>query len=143
MGPRLPTRHATDRRTSMKTTATFVMGTFLLLGASVWARVPADKCEIGELRASGRYGSCRLNVGARAASGGRSPAFGKCDARFADRWERAENKGDGQCPSSGDQAAIQGFLASCTDGVAAALAGGALPACPGQANATVRRDHRK
>src|SRR5262249_39585544 len=92
--------------------------------------------------ASGRYGSCRLNVDARAASGGSTPAFAKCDARFADKWRRAEAKGDDQCPSSAERVTIQGFLAQCTDGVATAPAGGALPACPGQASTMARRSRR-
>ena len=92
--------------------ATAIAGTMaalaggLLLGGSAWALTAAGKCESGELRTAARYGSCRLNAGARAAqSGGGAPVFSKCDAKFSDKWGRAQARGRGS-PASAQMPSI-------------------------------------
>ena len=66
----------------------------LLLGTSAWALTAAGKCAVGELRAAGRYSACRLKAHARATeSGGGTPVFSKCDAKFSAKWGRAEARG--------------------------------------------------
>src|SRR5262245_56050818 len=117
--------------------ATAALASVLLFGGNAGALAPPGKCESARLRASGGYGSCRLNADARAATAGRTPVFTKCDARFADKWRRAGRKVKGQCLSSSDRPAIQAFIARCTDGVASALAGGPLPTCSTRASTRV------
>jgi outer membrane protein assembly factor BamB/lysophospholipase L1-like esterase len=95
----------------------------LLFGASAWALTPAKICEVGKLRAAGAYFGCRLSANARLSDPGR------CDRRLSPAWRRAETKGLGECPSTDDAAAIEALVGQCTDGVATALAGGALPRC--------------
>jgi outer membrane protein assembly factor BamB/lysophospholipase L1-like esterase len=91
----------------------------------------SSRCESRKMRAAGEYYSCRLNVNATAVKTGSGTLdFSGCDAEFSAKWERAERKGQDQCPSSGDQRAVQTFVIQCTDGVATALAGGPLPTCP-------------
>jgi polyvinyl alcohol dehydrogenase (cytochrome) len=88
------------------------------------------ECQFQKLETAGWYSSCRLRANARAVrTGGGTPDFGTCDAKFAAKWGRVEATGTGQCPSSDAQAAIQTLIVQCTDGVAAALAGGSLPTC--------------
>ena len=94
----------------------------------------SNQCESGELRTAGTYSSCRLNENARAAKHGSATLdFSACAAKFSAKWGRAETKGQGQCPSSSDQAAVQAFITQCTNGVATALAGGPLPSCAASA----------
>src|SRR5262245_54104785 len=88
------------------------------------------ECQFRKLRTAAWYSSCRLRANARAVrTGGEIPDFSTCDAKFAVKWARVEARGAGQCPSNDDQEAIQAFIVRCTDGVAAALAGGSLPPC--------------
>src|SRR5262249_55487872 len=97
------------------------------LGTRAVLAAPAE-CQFEKLRTAGWYSSCRLRASARAVrSGGGTPDFSACDAKFAAKWARVEATGAGQCPSSDDEAAIQAFIVQCTDGVAAALGGGSLP----------------
>ena len=60
----------------------------LLLGASAYARSPADKCEASKPTTSGKYSACRLGAESRAVEIGATPDFSKCDAKFADKWAR-------------------------------------------------------
>jgi len=90
----------------------------------------SERCEAVKLKTAAKYHFCRLRANARALeTGGQTPDFSRCDAQFSAKWERAETIGMGQCPSSDDQAAVQSFIADCTDGVAGALAGGPVPTC--------------
>jgi hypothetical protein len=96
----------------------------------VVALEPADKCESSKLKVAGKYGLCRLKAESKAVKTVATPDFSKCDAKFADKWAQTESSaGAGVCPSQGDSAAIQAFIAQTTENVAAALAGGALPDC--------------
>jgi outer membrane protein assembly factor BamB/lysophospholipase L1-like esterase len=88
-----------------------------------------SKCERLKLKRAADYSACRLRAAGRTSgSGERGTSPGRCDARFVASWTRAETK-RGPCPSSHDETEIRLFLARCTDAVAAALAGGALPTC--------------
>src|SRR5690348_12215787 len=122
----------------MKATAATVLAAGMLLpGGSAWALGAAGRCASGELGAVGRHGACRLHANAAVAKiGGARPAFARCDTKFSVKWRRAETQGMHGCPANGDQAAIQAFVAQCTDAVAAALAGGPLLACAGAAGAS-------
>ncbi len=112
--------------------ATITLAGALLVGASAWALAVADRCEFRKLETAGRYSAGRSRAtGKVGRAGGRTPDFLTCDAKFSRKWRRAEKKGIDQCPSSNDEAAIQGFVVQCTDAVAAAFAGGPLPACVG------------
>jgi len=115
----------------MHTRGTWItIGALMLLGAgSAAALSPADKCESSELKTSGKYGFCRLKANAKAVKTGDMPDYSKCDAKFADKFGKADTKGMGQCPSSATQAQIQSFITQCTDDVAAALGGAPLPVC--------------
>src|SRR5262245_50196303 len=94
----------------------------------------ADRCESSKLTASGKLSSCQLRTAAKAASGETADASA-CQAKFAATWARAEARGMGQCPSTGDAAAIQGLISQCTDHIADALAGGPLFDCPAELTA--------
>jgi hypothetical protein len=102
-----------------------------LLGiGTAQAASPADKCEASELKTSGKYAFCRLKEESKAAKTGGMPDFSTCDTTFSTKFGNANTQGMGACPSSATQAQIQTFITQCTDGVATALGGGALPMCP-------------
>ena len=68
----------------------------LLLAGSAGALTPAQKCQSGKLKVAGKYDFCRLNEAAKAARTLSQPAFGKCDAKFSDKWSTAETRAMGQ-----------------------------------------------
>ena len=116
----------------MKTTmmgATVVLAGGLLLGANASALSPAVKCEASKLKASEGLSSCQLAADVQAVKTGGTADLSNCDAQFATAWATAETNGKGRCLTNGDEAAVQAFITQCTDDVAAALAGGALPHC--------------
>ena len=91
-------------------------------------RGSADRCESGKLKSAATYSACRLQTIARTPAAG-APDFGACDAAFSAAWGHAESENAGRCVASGGEAPTQASIARCTDGIAAAVAGGALPAC--------------
>ena len=104
----------------------------LLRGGVAAGRTAADKCESSKLIGSGNLSSGQLRAAAKAVKSGETADASKCEAKFAATWARAEASGMGQCPSTGDEAAIQGLVSQCTDDVVDALAGGPLFDCPAE-----------
>jgi len=93
---------------------------------------PDVKCESAKLKEAGKYGFCRLKAESKGVKKGEAPDFTKCDEKYSFKWQKAEtNAGSGVCPSEGDEVAIQAFITQHSDDLAVALAGGALPNCPG------------
>ena len=102
----------------------------LLAATAAVALSPAVKCESAKLKEAGKYGFCRLKAEAKAVKTGDPPDYSKCDEKLTTKWPAIESAGGGMCPSNGDQAGMQTFIAQHTDYVAAALNGGPLPDCP-------------
>jgi hypothetical protein len=100
--------------------------------SAAFAVEPPQKCQASKLQTAGKYGACRLKADSKAAKTGDAPDYSKCDQSFGLKWDKAEaTAGTGVCPSEGDESALQAFIIQHADDVAAALAGGALPDCPG------------
>lgn len=107
-----------------------------VLGASIaQAATPAEICESGKNKEAGKYSYCRQKAEAKYATtgdaGARAAAQQKCLDKYNAKWPVIESKAGGACPSTGDQAAIQGAADEYTDNIATALAGGTLPDCAG------------
>src|SRR5690348_6189206 len=83
-----------------------------------------DKCEASKLKTAGKYAFCRAKAEAKAATTSTTPDYNKCDEKFSFMWGLAESTGGGMCPSNGDEAAIQAFIAEHTAAIAGALGGG-------------------
>lgn len=115
----------------MRGTMAMAAALVVLLGTAAGAAAlsAADKCEAAKLKEGGKYGLCRLKAEAKAVKSGAAPDYSKCDAKLGSKWTTIESGGGGQCPSNGDQAAIQSFITQHTDDLAVALAGGSLPTC--------------
>lgn len=116
-----------------------VTGTVIFLLAVVSAAPaasPASKCQSGKNRAAGKYAACRHYAEAKLATNadvvGYDAALDKCVARYVSTWHKLEAQAAGDCPSEGDELAIETALDQCTSNVAESLAGGVLVDCPAE-----------
>ena len=96
----------------------------LLCGTVAFASDPALTCESYKLKVVSKYDACRFKAYSTSVRANSSPDFGRCSL---DRFTAAETRANGECLTTGDQPAIQDFVDFCTDRVAVALSGGALP----------------
>jgi hypothetical protein len=118
-------------RTTIRRIATGL--SVLMLGGSVAsaATAPAEKCEASKNKAAGDYYSCLAKAEATAITKAIAPDYSKCTAKFDDKWEDAETKGDGTCPDTVLTAAMNAFLAGQAADAASVIAGGDLPSVCG------------
>ncbi len=84
---------------------------------------PARKCESAKLKEAGKYGSCRLNALSKSLVSGDPVDFAKCDEKINDKWQKAEDKAEGQCPTTGDISTIRDEITEHTDLIKALLDG--------------------
>lgn len=113
------------RRTIAAATAVLALAALAGPAATVLAGPPpAAKCEATKLKVAAGYAACRLKAEAKAVLKDRAPDHGKCDAAFAKKLGKAEEKaGPGVCPSEGDRGAITTVVADSTAALAGLLAG--------------------
>jgi hypothetical protein len=83
----------------------------------------AEKCAAGKMKAAGKYVACRTGADAKAQSTGDPADYTKCDAGQAAAWTKIEVKYGASCPTTADQAGVQGNLADVTSCLAGDLAG--------------------
>ncbi len=105
-----------------------------LVGVPALAADPAVKCESGKLKESGKYSLCRLKADSKAVSKGVPVDYLKCEAKFAGKWTKIEDKAQltamsNACPSLGDQASMGARVTTDAAEIATLLAGGVLPGC--------------
>jgi len=93
------------------------------LASAAVATDPLEKCQASKLKTAGKYGFCRLKADAKAVKAGDPPDYSKCDEKYGGKWTAAETKAAGQCPVTGDAAAIQTQVTQCTVQLAAAIGG--------------------
>lgn len=102
----------------------------LLLSSAAWALDPGPLCEGSKNQEAGKYFACRSKADKKAIFKNQPADYGKCDNSFAAKWTKAETKGAGNCPTSGDQPPMQTFLAGLEDATADILSGAsAIPVC--------------
>jgi len=113
---------------------TMVACTSLLIAVPTWAATPAQLCQANKNKTAGKYDYCRQKVEAKFAltadSAARTVALQRCLDKYDAKWPLLEAKATaagGVCPSTGDQATIQGVIDAHTTNVATVLAGGTLP----------------
>jgi len=94
----------------------------------------AQTCQSGKNKAAGKYDYCRQRAEGKYATTGdgatRTASLQKCLNKYNALWPALEMKAGGNCPSVGDQAAIQNVTDEHTTNIATALAGGTLQDCP-------------
>ena len=117
-----------------------------LVAAALVAGVTANaapttqqKCEAAKNVASGKYSVCLQKAQRLLVLTGDAvkyvDAVAACDRRYSRKWQAAEARWHGACPTVGDEAALKSFIAQHTSTVASSLAGDGLPRCgDGQIN---------
>ncbi len=68
--------------------------------ASATAVSNGDKCRAGKNKAAGAYYACRKKAEATAISKGLAADYNKCDSKFSEKWNAAEEVGQGTCPDN-------------------------------------------
>jgi hypothetical protein len=109
----------------------------LLPQAATGAATPEAKCGAAKNRAAGDYARCRQAAEAKLTLTGDAAkyaaAIDRCEAAVAAQFAKAESaaaKKGAECPTTGDAAEIEAWIAAHADTITAALAaGGSLPAC--------------
>jgi hypothetical protein len=102
----------------------------ILVATTAHAADPADKCQSGKLKETGKYASCRLKAEAKAVLVGGAPDFSRCEAKFPSKFNSLETKaGPGVCPSEGDQGSMDARITVDAAEIATLLAGGTVVAC--------------
>jgi hypothetical protein len=79
----------------------------LLIAGPAWAVDPADKCEAAKLKEAGKYHYCRMKAESKAVKKSEPAIYTKCVSKINQKWPLIEQKGEGACPTNGDQAAIE------------------------------------
>jgi hypothetical protein len=156
--------------TGCKTGRVVCFGVAALLSAGVaGALEPDETCQVMKNKGAGKYALCRqkaeaklvktagmcsvpsdrecyrgddCNVGATCDKDlvKYHDAIAKCTQRFGDGWQKAQEKGAGQCPTTDDKTPMQDFVTRNADGIARALAGGELPGFPATGQTTCWAD---
>ena len=103
-----------------------IAGMALLWAGTALAATDAEKCEAYKLKHAGKYGFCRMKAESKAVKRSEPADFDKCDEKVVDKFGRAEDRWDPECPTSGDVGDIQSQVTECTDGLALALAAGTV-----------------
>jgi hypothetical protein len=105
----------------------------LLIAGPAGAVDPGPKCEADKLKEAGKYGFCRLKAESKYAKTGNALKYAqdleKCDTKYSEKWGKAETKAAGDCPTSGDEAAMQEQITSDADAIAVCLSGTCPPTC--------------
>ena len=114
--------------------SSILIGFGLVLGLSTNVQaLDADvKCNAAKVKEAAKYSACLLKAESKAIKKGEVADLSKCDSKFSEKWQKAESKADGECPTENDEAAIQAQVQQCADDLVAALDPGSCPG-PGAA----------
>jgi hypothetical protein len=96
------------------------VGVLLVAGPPEAQNLP-DKCETAKLKATGKYGHCRLRAELRALKRGVSADYDMCVLKFSEKWQSAESRWGRACPTYGDEAGINTEVTDHCDRMAALL----------------------
>ena len=99
------------------------LGLMLGLPTNVQAVEPNVKCYAAKVKETAKYYACRLKAESKAIKRGETPDFSKCDSKYGEKWAKAETKGEGECPTEGDQGAIITKMSGDSDTIVARLSG--------------------
>lgn len=92
----------------------------IVVAVPATASEPQRRCAAIKTQSAGRHYQCRAIESGKAA-----PNLGRCDDHLDRKFGNAERRAAGQCPNTGDLAAVQQASAAVADPLAAALAGNA------------------
>jgi len=104
--------------------ATVLLGAGMLQAGTARAQATdAEKCAAAKMKSAGKYSACRLKADAKAEGTATVADYSKCETKQSAIWTKIEAKFGSDCPTSGDQAAIQAAVTSVTECLAADLRG--------------------
>ena len=105
------------------------LGLVLGLPTSGQAVDPDVKCNADKVRETAKYYACRLKAESKAIKKGEAPDYTKCDSKYSAKWQKAESKAAGACPTESDEAAIQARMTDDADDIVTLLGGGTPASC--------------
>lgn len=91
-------------------TRTMLLAAVLVLPAAALAADDAAKarrCQATKLSAVGRYQLCLADADARAVAKQTTPSYVRCDKQLQAKWQKAEKRAGGTCPTTNDLARIR------------------------------------
>ncbi len=68
------------------------LGLVLGLPTNVQALDPDVKCNAAKVKEAGKYSFCRLKAESKAIKKAEAPDFSKCDSKYGEKWQKAEDK---------------------------------------------------
>jgi hypothetical protein len=115
--------HNTHRRSAKMAWALLLSAAVSVAGAvdAGAAVTAAQKCLASKLKEMGKYDNCRLKAEAKAVLKQAPPDYSKCTNKLSTKWPAIEAKANGECPTIGDQPALQSESDNHTDTVVALL----------------------
>lgn len=107
----------------MRRTVSMCILILMTWGTTAAAISDADKCEAAKNTIAGKYAFCRQKAEAKAVKTGDPADYSKCDTNFSGKWATAETNGGGMCPTDGDAANVQSYVAADANLIALKLTG--------------------
>lgn len=91
---------------------------------------PETRCEASKNRIAGAYYACRQKAEAASVLKGDAVDFSRCDEKFSEKWDRAEEAGADACPDDVATEEMRTFVAGQSSVAAAVVAGpDGAPSC--------------
>jgi hypothetical protein len=91
---------------------------------------PETRCEASKNRIAGAYYACRQKAEAASVLKVEAADFSRCDEKFGEKWDRAEEAGAGACPDAAATEEMRTFLTGQASVAAAVVAGpDGAPSC--------------
>jgi hypothetical protein len=97
----------TSKEAKMFRRGVFTFLGVLLIAGAAWAVDPGPKCEAAKLKEAGKYHYCRMKAESKAVKKSEAPVYTKCVSKFNQKWPLIEQKGEGACPTNGDQSEMK------------------------------------
>jgi len=105
----------------------FVFLGVLLVAGPAWAVDSDVKCGADKIKEAVKYAFCLGKAEAKGIKKGEPADVSKCDSKFSGKWQKAELKAAGACPTNGDEATIEAQVQLFVEDLVTALEpGGAL-----------------
>jgi hypothetical protein len=90
---------------------------------------PGFKCSADKVKEAAKYSACRLKAESKSIKKGEAADVSKCNSKYSEKWQQAESKAGGACPTNGDEDAIKDQVVQFAAGLAGVLK--AAPCQPG------------
>ena len=92
----------------------FTLISVALIAGPAWALERSVKCESGKIKILGKLVFCRQKADATAIKKNQNAVYEKCTATYTKKWELAESKAQGECPTINDKDQMEGIAINYT-----------------------------